>query len=313
MEKNQVIYIAGGKGVAGSAIARALKSEGFEHVLTPSHHEVDLTNQQAVNVYFEKHRPEYVFFTAAKMGSIIYRNAHPADILMQNLQMQANVIEAAHQYHVKKLLFMSSDFIYPNTENGILCETDFLSGLPGQKDMPYSLAKITGIKLCDFYRQQYEDDFFTVVPCAFFGDNSSFELDRASVVAALIRRFHEAKVTSAKELVLWGSGKPVKEFLHSDDIASACLFLMEHYQDGGVVNIGSGDGGHSIMETAQLISKTIGFQGNITCDLSKPDGIMRRVMDSSKLKELGWSPRYSFEESISKMYAYFLKTEVAKQ
>lgn len=311
MKQSSTIYIAGGNGVAGSAIARGLKAQGFKNVLVPAHKNLDLTSQQDVDTFFEQQQPEYVFFTAAKMGSIVYRNEHPADILEQNLLMQTNVLRAAHQYHVKKLLFMSSDFIYPNTESGILHEEDFLTSAPGQKDLPYSLAKITGIKLCDFYRQQYGDDFFTVVPCAFFGENASFDLERASVAAALIRRFHDAKANGSGELVLWGSGKPVKEFLLSDDIANACLFLMEHYEGGGIVNIGSGDGGHTIMETAQIICRVVGFTGKINCDTSKPDGIMRRVMDSSKLKELGWKPRYTLEEAISKMYKYFLTTEYA--
>ena len=312
VEQNSIIMIAGGNGVAGSAIARALSREGFASVLIPSHGELDLTDQGAVDGYFEHRRPEYVFFVAAKMGSIVYRKEHPADILEQNLLMQTNVLRAAHRSGVKKLLFMSSDFIYPNTESGILREEDFLSNIPGQKDLPYSLAKITGIQLCNYYRQQFGDDFFAAVPCAFFGQNASFDLDRASVVAALVRRFHEAKVGGAKELVLWGSGKPVKEFLLSDDIADACLFLMKNYREGGIVNIGAGDGGHTIMETAQIIRDVTGFPGEITCDLSKPDGIMRRVMDSSKLQSLGWKPRYGLREAVTKMYEYFLTTEFAK-
>lgn len=307
MEQNDTIYVAGGRGVAGSAIVRQLSAREFQNVLAPSRRELDLTSQEEVNAFFERFHPDYVFFTAAKMGSIVYRNEHPADILNQNLLMQTNVLNAAHHYKAKKLLFMSSDFVYPSTESGILCETDFLTNLPAQKDFPYSLAKITGIKLCDFYRQQYGDDFFSAVPCAFFGENSSFDLQRASVVAALIKRFHDAKVDGAKKLILWGSGRPVKEFLYSDDIANACVFLMEHYEDGGLINIGSGDGGHTIMETAQIIRKVVGFNGEIVCDLSKPDGIMRRVMDSSKLKALGWTPKYTLEEAISTMYTYFLK------
>lgn len=312
MDKNSIIYIAGGNGVAGSAIARSLKAQGFRWVLVPSHSELDLTSQQEVTQFFEREHPDYVFFTAAKMGSIVYRNEHPADILEQNLLMQTNVVRAAHQYPIKKLLFMSSDFIYPNTESGILSESDFFTNIPGPKDLPYSLAKITGIKMCDFYREQYGDNFFTVVPCAFFGENSSFDLQRASVVAALMKRFHDAKVTGAEELVLWGSGKPVKEFLYSDDIASACVFLMENYEDGGIVNIGSGDGGHTIMETAQVIRQTVGYQGKISCDLSKPDGIMRRVMNSDKLKALGWAPKHSLESAVQAMYSYFLTTKEAE-
>ena len=311
MEQNDTIFIAGGDGVAGSAIARGLVAKGRKNVLTPTHGELDLSDQSAVEAFFSRYEPAYVIFAAAKMGSITYRNEHPADILEQNLVMQMNVLGAAHRHHVKKLLFMSSDFIYPNSESGILREEDFFTDLPGQKDIPYSLAKITGVKLCDFYRQQYGDNFFTVVPCAFFGRNSSFDLERASVVAALIRRFHEAKVREAEELVLWGSGKPVKEFLFSDDIADACIFLLDRYNDGGLVNIGAGDGGHTIMDTAQMIRKVVGFKGEITCDLSKPDGIMRRVMDTSKLKALGWKPQYDLEQAITKMYEYFLSTEYA--
>ncbi len=309
MEQTSTIYIAGGNGVAGSAIARALRTQGFERILAPTHSELDLNSQQAVDVFFTRYKPDYVFFTAAKMGSIVYRNEHPADILEQNLLMQTNVLRAAHENHVKKLLFMSSDFVYPNTESGILREDDFLTNAPGQKDLAYSLAKITGIKLCDFYRQQYGDDFFTVVPCAFFGEKSSFDLTRASVGAALVKRFHDAKVSGADELVLWGSGKPVKEFLLSDDIADACLFLMEHYTEGGMVNIGSGDGGHTILEVAETIKEITGFQGSIGLDLTKPDGMMRRVMDTTKLCALGWKPRYTLKEALEKLYEYFLSTE----
>lgn len=312
MELSSKIYVAGHSGVAGSAIVRALRSRGFHNLLTPSHDELDLCSQSAVDAYFAIHQPDYVFFTAVKMGSIVYRNEHPADILRDNLLMQTNVLKASHDAHVKKLLFMSSDFIYPNSDSGIFREDDFLSGAPAEKDLAYSLAKMTGIKLCDFYRQQFGDDFFTVVPCAFFGINSSFDLKRANVVGALIRRFYDAKRTDAGELVLWGSGKPVKEFLYCDDIADACLFLMEHYADGGMVNIGSGDGGISIMDAAQTIRKIVGFQGKITCDLTKPDGMMRRVMDSSKLTSLGWKPGYSFERAVEKTYQYFLTTEYAK-
>lgn len=311
MEKNARIYVAGSGGVAGSAIVRLLRERGYDRLLTPSHEELDLTRQEAVESYFQRERPDYVFFTAVKMGSIVYRNEHPVDILGDNLAMESNAIHAAHKYGVKKLLFMSSDFIYPDTGSGILREEDFLSGSLPQKDQPYVLAKIMGIKLCEYYRKQYGDDFFSVVPCAFFGINSSFDLQRANVIGALIRRFHEAKQACAKELVLWGSGKPVKEFLYSDDVARACLFLMERDTSAGIFNIGAGTGGLSIMEAAKTIRKVIGFKGEITCDLSKSDGIMHRVMDSSKLRTLGWQPQYDFEQAVELTYQYFLKTEYA--
>lgn len=313
MNVNSKIFVAGSGGVAGSAIVRRLMGSGYQNLVCPAHSELNLVCAESVESFWAKERPEYVFLTAAKMGSILYRKEHPADILEENLRIQMNVIGAAHRYGVKKLLFMSSDFIYPSSADGILRESDFLTSALGEKDLPYSLAKITGVKLCDFYRQQYGDNFFTVVPCAFFGENASFELDRASVVAALIRRFYEAKATGAKELVLWGSGKPVKEFLLSDDVGDACVFLMEKYDNGALVNIGAGDGGHTIMKTAQMIRQVVGFTGDITCDLSKPDGIMRRVMDTTKLKELGWVPRYTFPEALSKMYTYFLSTDFVKK
>ena len=301
------ILICGGHGVAGNAIHNSLIMKGYDNIFVPNHLECDLTEQNSVDRLFAKVKPEWVFMTAAKMGSIIYRNEHPADILTQNLQMQTNVIQSAHKYNAKKLLFISSDFIYPNTESGILKEEDFFTNVPDPKDLPYSLAKTVAIKMCDFYRQQYGDNFFTVVPCAFFGEKSTFDLDRASVVAALIKRFHVAKENGAPELILWGSGKPVKEFLFSEDIGDACVFLMEKYEEGGLINIGAGDGGHTIMETAQIIKSVVGYDGQITCDLSKPDGIMRRVMDSSKIRSLGWIPKYDLKESIQKMYEYYLQ------
>lgn len=311
MDKNAVIYVAGGNGVAGSAIVRALEEKGYQHILTPTHGQLDLLNQTDVERFFAENRPEYVFFTAVKMGSIVYRNEHPVEILNDNMLMQLYVLKAAHDTGVKKLLFMSSDFVYPNTDSGVMKESDFLSAAPAQKDLPYTLAKMTGIKLCDYYRQEFGDNFFTVVPCAFFGKNASFDLQRANVVGALIKRFYDAKKNGDPELVLWGSGKPVKEFLYSDDIADACLYLMEHYDEGGMVNIGSGDGGITIMDAAKVIAKTIGYSGEITCDLTKPDGIMRRVMDSEKLRSLGWKPRYTFEEGIQETYQHFLGTEHA--
>lgn len=311
MKKDARIYVAGSSGVAGSAIVRLLEREGYHNLLLPKHTELDLSDQWEVDAFFRWQRPEYVFFTAVKMGSIVYRKEHPADIQYENLAMQAHIIRAAHQYGVKKLLFMSSDFIYPDTGSGTFSEADFLSGKLPEKDLPYTLAKISGIKLCDYYRQQYGDDFFTVVPCAFFGINSSFDLERANVIGALIRRFYEAKCAGADELVLWGSGKPVKEFLYSEDIASACVFLMKNDTTGGIINIGAGDGGHSIMEAAQIIQRVTGFEGAIGCDLTKPDGILRRVMDSSKLRALGWTPSYSFEQAVQLTYEHFLKTPYA--
>ncbi len=308
MNLNSCIFIAGAHGVAGSAIERLLLSQGYMNLLTPTHKELDLYNFKQVDHYFNRYRPEYVFYTAAKMGSITYRKSHPAELLLENLRMQSNVISCSHTYGVKKLLFMSSDFIYPEKEDGTLREPDFLTGLPCARDFPYSLAKITGVKLCDYYREEYGDDFFTIVPCAFFGLNSSFDLERANVVASMTRRMHTAKLRGDSEFVLWGSGKPIKEFLHSDDVASACLLLMEQEKHESLYNIGSGNGGTSIWELACMIKKVLGYEGAIVCDMTKPDGIMRRVPDSSRIRELGWKPKYDMDAAVRFMCEYYLET-----
>jgi len=307
MEKDKLIFIAGKDGVAGSAIVRCLKEMGYQHLLLPSHKELDYSNQNDVNRYFKEKKPAYVFYAAAKMGSIVYRNEHPADIMYENMIMQMNVLRAAHENGVKKLLFMGSDFIYPRMSCNVLHEEDFLTAGLDEKDLPYTLAKIAGVKLCDYYHQQFGDEFFSVIPCAFFGINSSFDVERANVVASLIKRLHTAKVREEKEFVLWGSGKPVKEFLFSDDVANACIFLMQQDQYFPMINIGSGDGGTSIWELAQIIRRIVGFSGEIVCDRTKPDGIMYRVMDSTKLHDCGWRARYPLEEAIELTYRHFLE------
>ena len=308
MRLNDKIFVAGKDGVAGSAIVRLLYSKGYQNLLIPTHKDLDFGVQADVQRFFLQYRPDYVFYTAAKMGSITYRQEHPADILEKNLMMQMNILKAAHENGVKKLLFMSSDFVYPNTQNGILQEKDFLTGVLNEKDLPYTLAKIAGIKLCDYYHQQYDDAFFTVVPCAFYGLNASFDLERANVVASLIKRFFDAKQNHDKKFVLWGSGKPVKEFLFCDDVAEACVFLMRRKHNERMVNIGAGDGGITIWDLAQTIKDVVGFTGEVVCDLNKPDGIMHRVMDSTKLKRMGWSPRYSLRQGIELTYQHFLHT-----
>ncbi len=308
VNKDSAILVAGASGVAGSAIVRHMQKSGYSHILTPGHREIDMTSTEQVQSYFAFHRPEYVFLTAAKVGGIMYRNSHPVELLLENLQIQNNVISGAYKYGIKKLLFMSSDFIYPNKENGILREEDFFTAMPEQKDLPYSLAKTVGVKLCDYYRREYGREFFTVVPCAFFGINSSFDPEKASVVASLIARMDEAKEKGEKEFVLWGTGRPVKEFLYSDDVASACVMLMEKDIQYGLYNISSGTGGTSIYELAECVKKCVGYKGSITCDTTKPDGIMRRIPDSSRIQEMGWRPKYDLNTAISIMYKYYLST-----
>ncbi len=307
MGHNDAIFIAGGHGVAGSAIRRRLLSKGYSNVLSPTHKELDLSSQDEVESFFKEYKPKYVLYTAAKMGSITYRNSHPAELLLENLLMQTNVIRCAHRFDVEKLLFMSSDFIYPEIQDRAMTEDDFLSGLPSKRDFPYSLAKITGVKLCDYYREEYGNQFFTVVPCAFFGTDSSFDLERANVVASMIHRMHDAKTTNAAEFTLWGTGKPVKEFLFSDDVASACVLLMEQESVEGLYNIGSGSGGTSIRELADIIKNVVDYKGQIVYDLSKPDGIMRRVTNSSRLRALGWKPEYDLETAVRITYEHFQK------
>lgn len=312
MRKDSKIFVAGKDGVAGSAIVRLLKQEGYENLLLPTYTELDFRSQEAVDRYFNETKPEYIFYAAAKMGSIIYRNEHPVEILYDNLTMQTNIIRAAHENGANGLLFMSSDFVYPNIENRLLKEDDFLTDTFGNKDLPYTLAKTVGIKLCDYYNQQFGDDFFTVVPCAFFGINASFDLQQANVVGSLIKRFYDAKNRHDNVFSLWGSGKPIKEFLFCDDVASACVFLMNQEEHKRLTNIGSGDGGITIMELSQTIQKVVGFEGDIVCDPTKPDGIMYRVMDSSNLRQLGWKPRYTLEQAIDITYQHFLTTPYAK-
>ncbi len=288
---------------------RLLQKNGYINILAPTHRELDLGSSEQVSRFFHDNRPQYVFYTAAKMGGITYRNAHPAELLLENLQMQVNVIQYAHEYGVKRLQFMSSDFIYPEkTADGTLREEDFLNGLPSRRDFPYSLAKIVGVKLCDYYREEYGDSFFTVVPCAFFGIDSSFDVERANVVASLMRRMHEAKESGTREFVLWGTGKPVKEFLFSDDLASACVLLMEQDACEGLYNIGSGSGGISIMSLAESIREVVGYKGRIVCDPSMPDGVPRRVPDSTRLRSLGWRPLYDLQTALQLTYDHFIKS-----
>ena len=313
MKKDSVILVAGASGVAGSAIVRRLQKDGYSSILTPGHHEMDMGSMEQVQTYFKAEHPEYVFLTAAKVGSIAYRNAHPVELLLENLQIQNNIISAAYKFGAKKLLFMSSDFIYPNTDTGILHEEDFLTAAPGPKDLPYSLAKTVGVKLCDYYRQEYGREFFTVVPCAFFGIGSSYDIERANVVMALIRRMHDAKIAGEMQFKIWGTGKPVKEFLYSDDVASACIFLMKKELDSGLYNIGAGNGGTSIWELAHIIRDVVDYTGEIVCDPSKPDGIMRRVPDSTRITDMGWRPSVTLKDGLERTYVWFLKETGSKK
>jgi GDP-L-fucose synthase len=301
MEKNGKIYIAGHRGMVGSALVRRLQREGYTNFVTRTSKELDLRNQQAVNEFFEQEKPDYVFLAAAKVGGIVANNSYRADFLYDNLMIQSNVIHQAYTSGVKKLLFLGSSCIYPKLAPQPLKEEYLLTGPLESTNEPYAIAKIAGIKLCDAYRDQYGCNFISVMPTNLYGPNDNYDLNNSHVLPALLRKFHEAKERGDKEVVVWGSGTPRREFLHADDLADACVFLMNHYNEAGLVNIGVGKD-ISIGELAQLIKEIVGFEGTIIFDTSKPDGTPRKLMDVSKLHALGWTASINLKEGIQKVY-----------
>src|ERR1700744_2709699 len=286
MEKTDKIYIAGHRGMVGSAITRRLQKEGFNNLLLRTSAELDLKNQAAVQAFFEKERPDHVFLAAAKVGGIMANNVYRGEFLYDNLMIQSNTIDAAYRSGVKKLMFLGSSCIYPKMAPQPLKEEYLLTGLLEPTNEPYAIAKIAGIKLCDAYRAQYGCNFISVMPTNLYGPNDNYDLNSSHVLPALIRKFHEAKKNSSPSVVLWGSGKPRREFLHADDLADACFFLMQNYNEPGLVNVGVGDD-LEIKELALLIQQITGYTGEIRHDLSKPDGTPRKLMDVSKLHNLG--------------------------
>ena len=309
MKKDAGIYVAGHKGMVGSALVRLLQKEGYVNIITRSSKDLDLRDQQAVNAFFEAIKPDYVFLAAAKVGGIVANNTYRADFIYENLIMEANVIHAAHVNEVEKLMFLGSSCIYPKLAPQPLKEDYLLTGLLEETNEPYAIAKIAGIKLCDAYRAQYGRNFISVMPTNLYGPNDNYDLKNSHVLPALIRKFHEAKTNGAESVGVWGSGTPKREFLHVDDLAEACLFLMEHYNEEGLVNIGVGED-LSIKDLALLIKDIVGFTGGLTFDSSKPDGTPRKLMDVSKLHALGWKARIGLKEGISSVYkdAFLLKS-----
>jgi GDP-L-fucose synthase len=302
MQENSKIYIAGHNGMVGSAIHRKLKEKGFSDFVLRTSKELDLRDQSAVNQFFEAEQPEYVFLAAAKVGGIIANNTYRADFLYDNLMIQSNVIHAAYKNNVKKLLFLGSSCIYPKMAPQPLQEDALLTGLLEPTNEPYAIAKIAGIKLCDAYRSQHGCNYISVMPTNLYGPNDNYHPQNSHVLPAMIRRFHEAKKSGQQEVVIWGTGTPRREFLHVDDLADACYFLMLHHHEAGFVNIGIGED-LPIQELAHLVAKTVGYNGNITNDRSKPDGTPRKLMDVSKLTQLGWTAKISLEEGIASVYA----------
>lgn len=300
-DKNAVIFVAGANGMVGSAIVRALKTKGYKNILTPNSKELDLSNQLAVNSWFEINKPDYVFLAAAKVGGIMANNTFRADFLYVNLMIEANIIHASHVNQVKKLLFLGSSCIYPKLAPQPLKEEYLLTGELEYTNEPYAIAKIAGIKLAENYRKQYQSAFISAMPTNLYGPNDNYDLNNSHVLPALIRKFHEAKIHGAKDVTIWGTGSPLREFLHVDDLANACIFLMESYEGDEWLNIGVGND-ISIKDLALLIKDIVGFEGELIFDTSKPDGTPRKLMDVSKINNLGWKAEISLEEGIKAVY-----------
>ncbi|WP_084238209.1 GDP-L-fucose synthase [Pedobacter africanus] len=306
MEKNAKIYVAGHRGMVGSAIYRKLQKEGYSNLVVRTSAELDLRNQQAVTDFFEAEKPEYVFLAAAKVGGIVANNTYRADFLYENLCIQNNVIHQAHKNGVKKLMFLGSSCIYPKLAPQPLKEEYLLTGLLEETNEPYAIAKIAGIKMADAYRSQYNCDFISVMPTNLYGYNDNYHPQNSHVLPALIRKFHEAKVNGGTEVNIWGSGTPMREFLFADDLADACYFLMQNYSEAGFLNIGTGTD-LSIKDLALLIKEIVGFEGTLAFDSTKPDGTPRKLMDVSKLHQLGWKHKIELKEGIKLAYQDFLE------
>lgn len=301
MNKNDKIYIAGHRGMVGSAIMRRLEAGGFQNIIFRTSAELDLRRQQDVADFFAQEKPDYVFLAAAKVGGILANNTYRADFLYENLMIQNNVIHSAYQHGVNKLMFLGSSCIYPKLAPQPLKEEYLLTGLLEPTNEPYAIAKIAGIKMCDAYRAQYGCNFISVMPTNLYGPNDNYDLNNSHVLPAMLRKFHEAKMNRAESVTLWGSGTPMREFLHADDMASACVYLMLQYDEEGLVNIGTGED-ISIRDLALLIKKITGFEGELIWDSSKPDGTPRKLMDVSKLKALGWEAQIGLEQGIRQVY-----------
>jgi GDP-L-fucose synthase len=305
VEKNSKIYVAGHRGMVGSAIMRKLQKEGFSNLVLRTSSELDLRNQQAVTDFFAKEKPDYVFLAAAKVGGIIANNTYRAEFLYDNLCIQNNIIHNSYLTGVKKLMFLGSSCIYPKLAPQPLKEDYLLTGLLEHTNEPYAIAKIAGIKMCDAYRDEYGCNYISAMPTNLYGYNDNYHPQNSHVLPALIRKFHEAKVNKSKNVIIWGSGNPFREFLFGDDLAEACFYLMQHYNDRHLINVGSGKE-ITIKDLALLIKEIIGFEGGIEFDTTKPDGTPRKLMDVSKLHSVGWKHKIELPEGIKLAYNDFL-------
>jgi GDP-L-fucose synthase len=301
MNKKDKIYISGHNGMVGSAILRKLQNEGFENLLYKNSTELDLRNQNSVEAFFKKEKPEYVFLAAAKVGGILANNSFRAEFIYDNLMIEANVIHSSYLYGVKKLLFLGSSCIYPRDANQPINEDSLLSGYLENTNQPYAIAKICGIEMCDSYRSQYNCNFISAMPTNLYGPNDNYDLNTSHVLPALMRKFIEAKRNNSSVVKIWGTGKPKREFLHVDDLAEACLFLMLNYDEKGIVNIGTGED-ISIFELALLIKNIVGFNGNLEFDTDKPDGTYRKLLNVNKIKNLGWNAKIELIEGLKLVF-----------
>ena len=306
MNSGDPIFVAGHGGLVGSAIVRRLQRAGFTNLITRARAELDLRDQRAVTDFFQSERPAYVFLAAAKVGGILANNTYPADFIRDNLQVQTNVIDAAHAAGVARLLFLGSSCVYPKHAPQPMKEEHLLTSQLEPTNEPYAIAKIAGLKMCEAYRRQFGREFVSVMPTNLYGPGDNFDLETSHVLAALIRRFHDAKLDDAAVVSVWGTGTPRREFLHVDDAADACLFVMQRDQPPDLLNVGWGKD-ISIAELAQLIREIVGFEGKIVYDRSKPDGTPRKLLDTTRLSELGWSPRVSLGEGIAATYAWYAR------
>jgi GDP-L-fucose synthase len=301
MKKTSKIYIAGHNGMVGSAILQNLQSKHFTNFILKSSKELDLRNSVAVKEFFETEKPEYVFLAAAKVGGIVANNTLRADFLYDNLMIQNNVIHQSYLSGVKKLLFLGSSCIYPKLASQPIKEEYLLTGLLEETNEPYAIAKIAGIKMCEAYRSQYNCNFISVMPTNLYGTNDNYDLENSHVLPAMLRKFHEAKINKSPSVTLWGTGTPMREFLHADDMADACVFLMQNYNEQGIINIGTGKD-VSIKELADIIKKIVGFNGDVIWDTNRPDGTPRKLLDVSKLNNIGWTYSINLIDGIEQVY-----------
>jgi len=311
LKENAKIYIAGHRGMVGSAILKTLELQGFHNFVTRTSSELDLRNQQAVFDFFEREKPEYVFLAAAKVGGIVANNTYRAEFIYDNICLQSNVIHAAYMNDVKKLMFLGSSCIYPKMAPQPMSEDSLLTGILEPTNEPYAVAKIAGIKMCEAYRDQYNCNFISVMPTNLYGSNDNYDLQNSHVLPAMIRKFHEAKLEGKEKVEIWGTGAPKREFLHADDMADACVFLMKTYDGKGFLNIGTGED-ISIKDLALLVKKVVGFSGALHFDISKPDGTLRKLMNVDHLHNLGWKHTIELETGIAMAYEDFLANRVRK-